>query len=147
MQGEAVTFNGLSLTINAAANATQTFSLDAPKNDNVLNSISAMISALNDSTISDEDYSKMAADVEIHITNALDRIDITQGAVGGRQNNLEQVADANTSLATISKEARAEVSEIDLYEAISKVAQEESALSMAQQAFAQVNKSTLFDYL
>ena len=147
VQGEAVTFNGLSLTIDTAANATQTFSLDAPKNDNVLNSISAMISALNDSTISDEDYAKMAADVEIHITNALDRIDITQGAVGGRQNNLEQVVDANTSLATISKEARAEVSEIDLYEAISKVAQEESALSMAQQAFAQVNKSTLFDYL
>lgn len=147
VQGEAVTFNGLSLTINAAANATQTFSLDAPKNDNVLNSISAMISALNDSTISDEDYAKMAADVEIHITNALDRIDITQGAIGGRQNNLEQVMDTNTSLATISKEARADVSEIDLYEAISKVAQEMSALSMAQQAFAQVNKSTLFDYL
>ena len=75
------------------------------------------------------------------------RVRTVEGAVGGRQNNLEQVVDANTSLATISKEARAEVSEIDLYEAISKVAQEESALSMAQQAFAQVNKSTLFDYL
>nr|WP_321271260.1 flagellar hook-associated protein FlgL [uncultured Tolumonas sp.] len=146
-QGEAITFNGLSLTIDTAANSTQTFSLDAPQNDNVLNTISDMISALNDTSITDDDYTKMAANVQVHIKNTLDRVDITQGAIGGRQNNLEQVVNTNTSLSSIGQEARANVSEIDIYDAISKVSQEESTLSLAQKAFAQVNKSTLFDYL
>ena len=148
VQGEAITFNGLSLTMDIpAGGATQGFSLDAPQNDNILNTLNKMIVALNDSTISSSDYAAMAADTEIHLSNAMDRVDITQGAVGGRQKNLEQVTDSNSALSTISQEARANVSEIDLYDAISNVAQEESALSVAQQAFTKINQSTLFDYL
>ena len=72
---------------------------------------------------------------------------------------IELVQDTNSELQygpddvkgmTITKEViptKANVSEIDLYEAISNVSQQENTLTMAQQAFAKVNKSTLFDYL
>lgn len=148
VQNEAITFNGLSLTMDVTAGgATQSFSLDAPANDNILNTLNDMISVLKDPTTSSTDYAAMVANTEVHLKNAMDRVDITQGAVGGRQNNLTQVTDSNTALSTISQEARANVSEIDLYEAISNVAQEESALSVAQQAFTKINQSSLFDYL
>ena len=143
VQGAAITFNGLSLTLDVAAGGTaQSFSVDKPENDNILNTLQQMIDALNNESISSDDFAAMAADTEVHLKNTMDRVDITQGAVGGRQNNLEQVMDSNSALSTINKEARANVSEVDLYEAISNVAQQENALTLAQQAFSQVNKST-----
>ena len=148
--GEAINFNGVSLTMTAAAGSgpAQQFTLDAPTNDNVLNSLNTMIDKLrNASSLTEEEWAATVADIQTHINNTLDRVDITQGAIGGRQNNLEQIMVSNSSLETIASEAKANVSEIDLYEAISNVALEENALSAAQQAFAKVNTSTLFDYL
>lgn len=148
--GESINFNGISLTMTAAAGSgpAQQFTLDAPTNDNVLNSLNTMIDKLrNASSLTEEGWAATVADIQTHINNTLDRVDITQGAIGGRQNNLEQIMVSNSSLETIASEAKANVSEIDLYEAISNVALEENALSAAQQAFAKVNTSTLFDYL
>lgn len=147
--GEAINFNGISLTMAAAAGGgAQQFNLDAPTNDNVLNSLNKMIKDLKDSSsVTAEEWASTVANVQSHINNTLDRVGITQGAVGGRLNNLEQIVNSNSSLETITAEARANVSEIDLYEAISNVSLQENALTMAQQAFAKVNTSTLFDYL
>ena len=148
--GEAINFNGVSLTMTAAAGSgpAQQFTLDAPTNDNVLNSLNTMIDKLrNASSLTEEGWAATVADIQTHINNTLDRVDITQGAIGGRQNNLEQIMVSNSSLETIASEAKANVSEIDLYEAISNVVLEVNALSAAQQAFAKVNTSTLFDYL
>lgn len=148
--GEAINFNGVSLTMTAAAGSgpAQQFTLDAPTNDNVLNSLNTMIDKLrNASSLTEEEWAATVADIQTHINNTLDRVDITQGAIGGRQNNLEQIMVSNSSLETIASEAKANVAEIDLYEAISNVALEENSLSAAQQAFAKVNQSTLFDYL
>ena len=101
----------------------------------------------NASSLTEEGWAATVADIQTHINNTLDRVDITQGAIGGRQNNLEQIMVSNSSLETIASEAKANVSEIDLYEAISNVVLEVNALSAAQQAYAKVNTSTLFDYL
>lgn len=148
--GEAINFNGVSLTMTAAAGSgpAQQFTLDAPTNDNVLNSLNKMIEALkNSSALTEEEWTSTVANVQTHINNTLDRVGITQGAVGGRQNNLDQVLTSNASLEVIATEARANVAEIDIYEAISNVSQQENALTMAQQAFSKVHSSTLFDYL
>ena len=148
--GEAINFNGVSLTMTAAAGSgpAQQFTLDAPANDNVLNSLNKMIEALkNSSALTEEEWTSTVANVQTHINNTLDRVGITQGAVGGRQNNLDQVLTSNASLEVIATEARANVAEIDIYEAISNVSQQENALTMAQQAFSKVHSSTLFDYL
>lgn len=148
--GESINFNGISLTMTAAAGSgpAQQFTLDAPTNDNVLNSLNKMIEALkNSSALTEEEWTSTVANVQTHINNTLDRVGITQGAVGGRQNNLDQVLTSNASLEVIATEARANVAEIDIYEAISNVSQQENALTMAQQAFSKVHSSTLFDYL
>lgn len=148
--GETIDFNGVSLTMTAAAGSgpAQQFTLDAPTNDNVLNSLNKMIEALkNSSALTEEEWTSTVANVQTHINNTLDRVGITQGAVGGRQNNLDQVLTSNASLEVIATEARANVAEIDIYEAISNVSQQENALTMAQQAFSKVHSSTLFDYL
>lgn len=146
--GDAIDFNGLSLTVDVAAGGTtQTFSLDAPQNDNILNTLDDMISALRDPTASTEQINALAASTQTHISNTQTRVNSTLGNIGGRMNNLDSVLASNDSLSAIKKEAKANISELDMYDAITNVTKEDTALTMAQQAYSLVNKSTLFDYM
>ena len=147
-QGGAIGFNGLELKVNVVApGAAQTFDLTPPKNDNVLNTMSDMIAALRDPTLTAEQFKSAVADTEAHISKARDTVNVATGHIGGRMNNLDDVLNSNEGLNVLNQESRANVSEIDLYEAISNVTKENSALSIAQQAYTMVNKTTLFSYL
>ena len=146
-QGSDITFNGLTLNLNVATGGSANFSLDAPTNDNILNSLSAMITALNDPSVTSSQLKMMAAKTEHHLTNAQESVNTTLGRVGGRLNNLDSVLASNETLASLSKATKADVSEIDLYEAATNVTQENNALSRAQQSYSMISKTTLFDYL
>ena len=146
-QGSDITFNGLTLNLNVATGGSANFSLDAPTNDNILNSLSAMITALNDPSVTSSQLKTIAAKTEHHLTNAQESVNATLGRVGGRLNNLDSVLASNETLASLSKATRADVSEIDLYEAATNVTQENNALSRAQQSYSMISKTTLFDYL
>ena len=89
----------------------------------------------------------MAADTQTHLNNAMTKVNTTLGELGGRMNNLDQITNSNSALSAIDQEAKANVSEVDMYEAISKVVQEQNSLTAAQQAYSKIQKSTLFDYL
>ena len=146
-QGSDISFNGLTLNLNVATGGSANFSLDAPTNDNILNSLSAMITALNDPSVSSSQLKTMAAKTEHHLTIAQESVNTTLGRIGGRLNNLDSVLASNETLASLSKVTRADVSEIDLYEAATNVTQENNALSRAQQSYSMISKTTLFDYL
>ena len=146
-QGSDITFNGLTLNLNVATGGSANFSLDAPTNDNILNSLSAMITALNDPSVTSSQLKTIAAKTEHHLTNAQESVNTTLGRVGGRLNNLDSVLASNETLASLSKATKADVSEIDLYEAATNVTQENNALSRAQQSYSMISKTTLFDYL
>ena len=146
-QGSDITFNGLTLNLNVATGGSANFSLDAPTNDNILNSLSAMITALNDPSVTSSQLKTIAAKTEHHLTNAQESVNATLGRVGGRLNNLDSVLASNETLASLSKATKADVSEIDLYEAATNVTQENNALSRAQQSYSMISQTTLFDYL
>ncbi len=146
-QGEDITFNGLALNLNVAAGGSADFSLDAPSNDNILNSLTDMISALKDPAVSTDQLKALAASTQSHLSNAQESVNTTLGRIGGRLNNLDSVLASNETLASLSKTTKADVSEIDLYEAATNVTKENNALSMAQQAYSMISKTTLFDYI
>jgi len=54
----------------------------------------------------------------------------------------QKIADA-----TLNSEARAKVSEADLYEVISTLSKEDAALSASQLSFSKISRLTLFDYI
>lgn len=145
--GEDINFNGLTLNLSQSAGTVQEFSLDQPKNDNILNGISDFIGALRDPNLSNDDFQLRSQDAQAHLSNARQRMDTGLGALGGRMNSLEQVMSSNTGLDTLNQQARAKVSEIDLYEVISTLSKENAAMSASQQAFSNISKLTLFDYI
>lgn len=145
--GTAITFNGLSLTTNMATGNLATFQLDTPQNDNILNTLSKAIATLNNAASSGSTIPDLAAEVETHLTNAMNVVNTKLGEIGGRMNTLDDVMSSNSSLGSIATEAKANVSEVDMYAAISKVSQEQNSLTVAQQAYTKISKASLFDYL
>ncbi|MBL0627283.1 flagellar hook-associated protein FlgL [Aeromonas jandaei] len=146
--GTKIPFNGLELTLDLPAGGTaQQFSLNPPKNDNILNGMSDFINALRDPTVSADTFQSKVANVTVHMKNARLNIDHGLGELGGRMNSLEQVMNSNEGLSTLNTEARAKVSEADLYDVISILAKEDSALSASQLSFSKISRLTLFDYI
>ncbi|WP_041209859.1 flagellar hook-associated protein FlgL [Aeromonas jandaei] len=146
--GTKIPFNGLELTLDLpAGGAVQQFSLNPPKNDNILNGMSDFINTLRDPSVSADTFQSKVADVTVHMKNARQNIDHGLGELGGRMNSLEQVMSSNEGLSTLNTEARAKVSEADLYEVISTLAKEDAALSASQLSFSKISRLTLFDYI
>ncbi|MCO4204588.1 flagellar hook-associated protein FlgL [Aeromonas taiwanensis] len=146
--GNKIPFNGLELTLDLPAGGTdQTFALDTPTNDSVLNGMSNFISALRDPALPASDFQLAVADATTHINNARTKVDRGLGELGGRMNSLEQVMGSNEGLSTLNQQARAKVSEADMYEVIATLSKEDAAMSASQLAFSKISKLTLFDYI
>ncbi|MGN5111928.1 flagellar hook-associated protein FlgL [Aeromonas jandaei] len=146
--GTKIPFNGLELTLDLPAGGTaQQFSLNPPKNDNILNGMSDFINTLRDPSVSADTFQSKVADVTVHMKNARQNIDHGLGELGGRMNSLEQVMSSNEGLSNLNTEARAKVSEADLYEVISTLSKEDAALSASQLSFSKISRLTLFDYI
>ncbi|MBP8224044.1 MAG: flagellar hook-associated protein 3, partial [Aeromonas sp.] len=146
--GNKIPFNGLELTLDLpAGGAAQDFVLDPPQNNNILDGMSDFITALRDPNISADDFQIKVADATSHMKNARLNVDQGLGEIGGRMNSLEQVLGSNDGLSTLNQQARAKVSEADLYEVIATLSKEDAALSASQLSFSKISKLTLFDYI
>ena len=130
-----------------AGSADQTFVLDKPVNDNILNGMSDFLTALRDPSLSADGFQLAVADATTHMNNARTKIDRGLGELGGRMNSLEQVMGSNDGLSTLNQQARAKVSEADMYEVIAALSKEDAAMSASQLAFSKISKLTLFDYI
>ncbi|MBL0570105.1 flagellar hook-associated protein FlgL [Aeromonas hydrophila] len=146
--GNKIPFNGLELTLSLpAGGAAQNFVLDPPQNNNILDGMSDFITALRDPNITPDTFQLKVADATAHMKNARLNVDQGLGEIGGRMNGLEQVMGSNEGLSTLNQQARAKVSESDLYEVIATLSKEDAALSATQLSFSKISKLTLFDYI
>ncbi|KFN19352.1 flagellar hook-associated protein FlgL [Aeromonas bestiarum] len=146
--GNKIPFNGLELTLDLpAGSAAQNFVLDPPQNNNILDGMSDFITALQDPNITPDTFQVKVADATSHMKNARLNVDQGLGEIGGRMNSLEQVLGSNEGLSTLNQQARAKVSEADLYEVIAALSKEDAALSASQLSFSKISKLTLFDYI
>lgn len=145
-----ITFNGMEIKMNGdytqgALNST--IKLDEPKNDNFLNSISRVIDVLRDDNVSHAEKMSMLASGQVNIEYAKENVNVALGHVGGRLTNIEDVINSNSTLSEIKTQAKANISEVDVYEATENLLKQQTALNFAQQTFSKVNGTTLFDYI
>ena len=75
------------------------------------------------------------------------QVDTYRGLVGARGANIEDIIKSNESLHDIKKEANANVSEIDAFEAVSNLLVTQNALQVAQQSYNIVHSTSLFDFM
>ncbi|AOT07441.1 flagellar hook-associated protein FlgL [Pseudoalteromonas luteoviolacea] len=136
-----------SFTGVSGAADTITFELEAPKKDNVLNTLENLINAVQDPTLSDKDYRQVLADSMIGLENAKNTVSQIQSGLGGRKNTATRIIDANTDLDINNKIARADLIELDMAEAITELTKHETQLQASQATYGRLSNLSLLDYI
>lgn len=144
----------------AGANGSISFDLQAPEQDNILNQLSNIIDDLlvpssdygqatdsNGNPMSNAQLTRNLARMQETISIAKTQVDQYRGYVGARGANIEAIIDSNENLSLIKSEAKANVTEIDAFQAVSDLVLANNALQVAQQSYNIVHSSTLFDYI
>ena len=153
-----VEVNGMEFTLPSgytpAHNDVIQFELQRPQQGNILNKLTEIVNKLslpqdewdsiNQSTSSlTHDLAEMQQNIEL----AKKQVDTYRGMVGARGANIDAIIQSDESLTDIKKEAKANVSEMDAFEAVSNLLVAQNALQVAQQSYNLVHSTTLFDYM
>lgn len=130
--------------------------LSAPQQDNILNQLTDIV---NDLLIPSDEYdnpnnpmssaqlTRNIARMQQNIEIAKKQVDTYRGYVGARGANIDAIIESNESLSLIKSEAKANVSEIDAFQAVSDLVLANNALQVAQQSYNIVHSTTLFDFM
>ncbi|WKD24703.1 flagellar hook-associated protein FlgL [Pseudoalteromonas sp. KG3] len=146
-EGSKIKLAGMEIDISPVANGQVDFTLEAPKKENILNTLSDLITGLTDPTISQEDYDQVLAAAMIQIDNSKNQVSLTEAGLGGRLNTAKKITQSNTDLDVNNKSSRADLVELDMAEAITELTKQETALQASQATFGRLAKLSLFDYL
>ena len=142
-------FNGLNLNLeNVSGSAT--FTLATATNDNVLNTIGEAIAAIDDYNNGDKTRSEVnniLSQTQVSIRNTQMSVNTTMTSIGARQNTLDNIINANCEISDVKKEAKATISEVDLYEVTTDLTKTQTYLQMAMTSFNYVTGTSLFDYI
>lgn len=145
--GSKIQFAGIEVNISPVATGQVDIELEAPKKENVLNSMSELIAGLTNPDLTDDEFKQVLADSLVQIDNAKNNVSLTQAGLGGRKNTAEKVLQSNTDLDINNKLARSDLVDIDITEAITELTKQETALQASQATFGRLAKLSLFDYL
>lgn len=130
--------------------------LDSPRSDNILNQLTDIINALNtpidnadpaDVTALRAQLTRDIVKMQENLNISKKQVDTYRGLVGARGANIDDIIKSNESLHDIKKEANANVSEIDAFEAVSNLLVTQNALQVAQQSYNIVHSTSLFDFM
>lgn len=143
-----IEFKGMVIDASAQANGgTLSIVMEPVEKDNILNVLNDVISTLRDPTISNEERAEKMSQAQISVANARDSYDMYRGQIGARQANIDNIIDSDNALSIIKQTAKANISEIDTYEAASNLLKEQMALQTAQQSYSVVHGTSLFDFI
>ena len=121
--------------------------LQPVEKDNILNVLNDVIATLRDETLSNEERAERLAQAQISVSNAKDNYDMYRGQIGARSSNIDTIIDSDNALSIIKTTAKANISEMDTFEAASDLIKEQMALQTAQQSYSMVHSTTLFDFI
>lgn len=144
---DTIEFAGMKIQFEGNAPGQLDFSLEKPHKENVLNTLQALITGLNDGTLEGDDFQQVLNDGVTQLQNASEQVVFTQASLGGRMNVLERVTDSNSALDIQNQSNRSSLLEVDMAAAISELTQQETALQASQATFGRLAKLSLFDYI
>ncbi|WP_166108935.1 flagellar hook-associated protein FlgL [Pseudoalteromonas sp. Z9A5] len=142
-----IEFAGMKIQFEGSAPGQLDFNLEEPHKENVLNTLQALITGLNDGTLEGDDFQQVLADGVVQLQNASEQVVFTQASLGGRMNALDRVTDSNAALDIQNQSNRSSLIEVDMAAAISELTKQETALQASQATFGRLSNLSLFDYI
>lgn len=148
-----MTFN-LSEDFTPQAGNMISLNLEEPQSGNILNKLTDIVNKLSlpqdeweENGMSMSSLTHDLAEMQENLNIAKKQVDSYRGMVGARGANIDAIITSDETLSDIKSEAKANVSEIDTFEAVSNLLIAQNALQVAQQSYNLVHSTTLFDYM
>ena len=143
-----ITVKGMEFTItDPNATGDINIQLKKPTTENMLNILTKIVSDINDESLSNVDKIAKITKCQVDVEIALSHYDSYRGQIGARQNAITNVLNANESLSAIKVESKANVSEVDAFEAASELIRAQNQLTVSRQIYSMLNKQSLFDFI
>lgn len=148
--GGPIQFAGMSMNITGQPKPGDKFIVDTSSKQGLLTTMQKLDFALrnfSDAPEFSEVYDKAIFDALSNLDNGLDNVAQVRAKVGARLNTTETTAGQHADNKLAAQSIRADIRDLDYAEAISRLELEGFVLQAAQQSFARVTQTNLFDFI
>lgn len=150
--GQAISFDGLQMSISGAPANGDTFTVAPSTNQSVFQTMTNLINALNQPVVAgipstSANLSQNVGDALSGLDNALNKVLTVRASVGARMNEADSLKASGDSLALQFQQTLSQLQDLDYNKAMSDLSQQQLSLQAAQKSFVQVTGLSLFSYM
>jgi len=143
----AIAFNGISVTVTGTPAAGDTFTVAPAGTSSAFNTLSSLITTLNDPSLSAAQISTQIGTAVEQIDGAVNNFNQVQASVGARINAVTAANNSAQGAQTSMTASVSSLQNVDYAAATTQLSTEELALQAAQESYASIAKMSLFQYL
>lgn len=150
--GQAISFNGIQLSISGAPASGDTFNITPSTNQSIFDTLNNLITALNTplagASTAVVTANRQAMNDGINaLYQDLNNVLGVRATIGSRLNELTSLQTTGDQLGLQYKKSLSSLQDTDYTKAVTDLTQQKMVLQAAQQSFAQVSKLSLFNFL
>lgn len=145
--GELLSYHGVELTVEASAGDSFDIDLSRPQKTNIAENLHNMFLALNDPSLSQNEFTSILDDTLVGIDNGLNKMSRENSSLGARLNIAQSVKSSQLDAEVTNTKARSAIEDVDYAKASSEFAKQETALEAAFATFPRIANLSLFNYI
>lgn len=148
--GQAISFNGVSVTLSGSPVAGDSFSVNRSVNQDVFTTVQNFVNALRAPSGGSVDQARYLSQLNATIADldqAENHISLVHSRLGGRLNALDDQASTNQALSDQLQATLSTIRDVDYAKVLTELQQQQSGLDAAYQVYAKAHSSSLFGVL
>ena len=148
--GQAIEFQGVSVTIEGAPAAADEFEVDPSRLQSMFESVNKMAEVLKSGAANTAARAQLNTTLNNglqEIDSALDNVSEIRTEIGTRLNAIDSQLDSNGSVSLLNEKAISDLEDLDYAEALSRLTQQTASLEAAQQSFVLTQRLSLFNFI
>lgn len=151
VSGQAIAFNGASVTIGGTPAVTDTFTVTPSSSQSLFKTIATAITALESTPTTgvagNTALSNSLGSALVNLDQAHDNMLRVRAAIGSHMNEIDALGSAGSDLDLQYQQTLSRLQDLDYAEAISRLTQQQVNLEAAQKSFEKISGLSLFNYL
>ncbi len=148
--GQAIQFNGVSVNIAGTPVVGDSFNVDPSSRQDLFTTVQNAVNVLRAPTLTPAQQAELGNGLNrsiVDLDRAMDKINQVQARVGSRLNIIENQININNDFTLSNTKALAQVRDLDIADAVSRLSSQQFGLEAAQQSFARIQNLSLFNFL
>lgn len=150
VSGEPIVFNGVELRIIGEPAIGDSFSIQPPANQNILDTVAKLAEGLRNYSDSPDDklrISDLVGETLDNLDEAEAHVSGVRARIGARLNTLDSTRELHSGTALVNEEVLKDIRDLDYAEALTRLTMENFVLEAARQSFTKISNMSLFNFM